>query len=93
MDENAIKSKGTTIFILGLLSLLMCQLLGPIAFIMGNGYLKECAAWDIEPDGLGKAGRILGLVGTILFVLQFVAVGLYCCLVGGMVGLGGLADM
>lgn len=72
-------SKGTTVFVLGLLSLVLCPLLGPIAWQQGNDYENMCMLDGIEPDGLAKAGRILGMVGTGLLVLQGLAFLLMCC--------------
>lgn len=88
MDEQALESKGTTIFILGLLSLLLCQLLGPVALIMGNSYVRDCHLRGIEPSGLGQAGRILGMVSTGLMVLVLALYGLSCCIGGGLTALG-----
>lgn len=82
------KSKATTVFVLGLLSLVACQLLGPVALIMGNKYLADCELEGIEPDGLGKAGRILGIVGTIFFALGLVLGFIYFILIFVMIGTG-----
>jgi len=48
----------TTIFVLGLLGLLVCALLGIFAWIQGNDYLKRCQAMGVEPDGLAVAGLL-----------------------------------
>ena len=84
------KNKATTVFVLGLLSLVACQLLGPVALIMGNKYLADCELNGVEPDGLGKAGRILGIVGTVFFALGLVVMVLYIGLIVVMVGTGAL---
>jgi uncharacterized Tic20 family protein len=78
-------SQGMTIFILGLLSLVMCQLLGPVAWMMGNNYMRECVMEGIEPDGMAVAGRVMGIIGTVLMGLSFLLVGLYVCLIIGIV--------
>jgi uncharacterized membrane protein YjgN (DUF898 family) len=84
---TANNSQAVTIFILGLLGLVSCQILSPVALIMGNNYLAECEAQGIEPDGLGKAGRILGIVGTVLLALTFLLVLLYVGLVGAVIAM------
>jgi hypothetical protein len=61
----------TTVFVLGLLSLIMCAPLGIFAWIYGNGYLSQCRAMGVEPDGLGVAGRILGMIACIFMLLGF----------------------
>lgn len=71
---GATKSDATTIFILGLLGILVCQLCAPVAWKKGNTYRDVCMIHGIEPDGLGTAGRMLGMVGTVLFVLNLLLV-------------------
>ncbi|TVQ90590.1 MAG: hypothetical protein EA397_12220 [Deltaproteobacteria bacterium] len=89
MNEQALESRGVVIFAVGLVSVLACQLLGPVAFIMGQAYVRDCQAWGVEPSGLGQAGRILGIVSTVLLVLALVIYGLACCAGVGMALLGG----
>lgn len=80
--------RGTIIFVLGLLGILMCQICAPIAFFMGQGYKRDCLAEGMRPSGLGEAGRIMGLVGSILMVLSFILLGLYFCLFGFIIAAG-----
>lgn len=72
------------IFVLGLLGLLVCAILGIFAWIQGNDYMKRCQAMGVEPEGLAVAGRILGMIATILLIVGLVAV-------LGMLALGVLA--
>lgn len=66
---------GTTVLVLGILSLVACGLLGPVAWVMGNKALREMNA---EPGvtfsnrGSVTAGRVCGIVGT-----AFVAIGMF----------------
>jgi uncharacterized membrane protein YjgN (DUF898 family) len=76
----------TVIFVLGLLGILMCQILGPIAWIMGNRYKAECAALGIAPDGLAVAGQVLGLVSTIFLIFGILVAALYLAFVFLLVG-------
>ena len=74
---NPFDSRGTTILILGILGFLLCQLLGPVAWIMGNKLRDEAAAAGYPEPGVGKAGRIIGIVATVylgLIVAFFVIV-------------------
>ena len=70
-------NQATTVFVLGLLGLILCQLLAPVAMVMGNNYVRECALEGVEPQGLGVAGRIMGMIGTGLFALYFLGFILY----------------
>jgi hypothetical protein len=79
---------GTTIFVLGLLGLLLCGLLGIPAWIMGNSYMEKCRAMGVQPDGLAVAGRIMGMIVTGLMILGLVVGGLIMCagIIGGAAG-------
>jgi hypothetical protein len=64
-------TQATTILVLGILGIVVCQVLGPFAWVMGN---KELAAIDAgrrppENRGTANAGRVLGIVGTVLLAL------------------------
>ncbi|HEU4319388.1 MAG TPA: DUF4190 domain-containing protein [Acidimicrobiia bacterium] len=78
------QSQATTILVLGILGIVICGILAPFAWNMGN---KELAAIDAgrrtpENRGTANAGRILGIVGTVLLgisiiVLILLAVGAF----------------
>ncbi|MBI1901648.1 MAG: hypothetical protein HYS13_11140 [Planctomycetia bacterium] len=76
--------RGVMILVLGILALVLglstgCVglVLGPIAWVMGNNDLAEMAAFrmDRTGEGMTQAGRICGMVATIV------------CLVGLLVSL------
>jgi hypothetical protein len=69
---GATKSDATTVFILGLLGILLCQLLAPFAWTKGNTYVQVCMINGVQPDGLGVAGRLLGIIGTVLLGLSLI---------------------
>ena len=74
--RDAVPHRGTLILVLGILSLVLCGLLGPVAWVMGNNDLDEIRAGRMDPEGEGttQAGRICGMVGTGLLVLQFLCI-------------------
>ena len=45
----------TTIFVLGLLGLLLCQILGIFAWVQGNTYLESCRRLGVQPDGMAAS--------------------------------------
>ncbi|MCH8831086.1 MAG: hypothetical protein IID45_16060 [Planctomycetes bacterium] len=56
----------------GILSLFICAIIfGPMAWTMGSNDLKEMAAgrMDRSGEGITKAGKICGIVGTCLWVV------------------------
>jgi hypothetical protein len=64
-------SQATTILVLGILSLVICQILGPIAWVMGNNELAGIDAGRRPPQnrGTAQAGRILGIISTVLMII------------------------
>ncbi len=68
--------QATTILVMGILGLVLCQVLGPFAWSMGNKALREI---DASQGLLGgretvNIGRILGIVATALLGLGIVAI-------------------
>lgn len=70
---NPFESRGTTIMVLGILSLVGCAILGPVAWVMGNGVKRDAEGAGYPEPGNSKAGRICGIVGTCLAVVGIVA--------------------
>lgn len=66
--------RGTLILVLGILGLVICGPLGIAAWIMGNGDLKEIDAGAMDASGrsLTNAGRICGMIATILLIISVV---------------------
>ncbi len=67
-------SQATTILVLGILSLVLCQFLGPFAWVMGNKELAGIDAGRRAPEnrGTAQAGRILGIISTVLLIIGVV---------------------
>jgi hypothetical protein len=82
--------RGTTILVLGILSVVTCQPLGIFAWVMANADLREMTAGRMDPSGRSntEVGRILGIVGTVLFGLTLFVAALWLL---GVVALFGLA--
>ena len=69
--------RGTLILVLGILGLVMCGIFTALpAWIMGNSDIKQMDAGTMDPTGRGmtNAGRILGMIGSILFIVGAVIV-------------------
>jgi hypothetical protein len=66
--------RGTLILILGILGLVICGPLGIVAWVMGNGDLKEMDAGALDPSGrsMTNAGRICGMIACILMIIAVV---------------------
>jgi hypothetical protein len=80
--------RGTLILVLGILGLVVCSPLGIVAWVMGSGDLKEIDAGTMDPAGRGstQAGKICGMIATILMIIGVVIVILVMAL-GGMAAL------
>jgi uncharacterized membrane protein YjgN (DUF898 family) len=66
----------TTVLVLGILALVLCQVLGPFAWVMGNKALREIDASQGQLGGREtvNVGRILGMVATGLMVVALIGV-------------------
>jgi hypothetical protein len=68
--------QGTTVLVLGILSLVVCGILGPFAWSMGNKALAEIDAHPGYYSNRGSvvAGRICGIIASILLIVTVVIV-------------------
>jgi hypothetical protein len=80
--------RGTMILVLGILSLLVCGLLGPVAWAMGSTDLKKMQAGQMDASGRGEtqAGYICGIVATILMGIGLVFVVLWFVMFAAVIG-------
>ena len=64
--------RGSTVLVYGILGLVLCQLLGIAAWRMGADDLREMEFGQMDPSGrdLTNAGRICGMVATVILILQ-----------------------
>ena len=69
--------RGGTILTLGILSLVLCSVMGPVAWSMGNEELRRIDAGHVDPLTRGSvaAGRVCGMIATILMAVSLVVVG------------------
>ncbi|UCC64145.1 MAG: DUF4190 domain-containing protein [Phycisphaerales bacterium] len=77
--------RGTVVLVLGILGLVCCVICGIIAWVMGNGDLREMNAGRMDPTGRGltQAGKICGMISVILAI-----VGIAIWLLMMMIGIG-----
>lgn len=69
-------SNATSVLVLGILSIAFCGLMGPFAWNGGNRELQRIEAGLADPTRIGtvQAGRILGIVATVLMGFAFTIV-------------------
>lgn len=75
--------RGGAIFALGIVAwvvLITMPICAPIAWLMGNSDMARIRAGEMDPSGEGlvQAGRILGIIGTIVSLVVFVPFCLLC---------------
>ena len=60
----------------GILSLVVCQIFGIAAWVMANADLEEMACGRMDPTGkdMTQAGRVCGIIGTVLLVIPVVVI-------------------
>ena len=72
MDNNtAGQPNGTLVLILGIAGIICLPILAPIAWIMGNNgmALLNSGQGDETQRGNVNAGRICGIIGTVLMIV------------------------
>jgi predicted Zn finger-like uncharacterized protein len=86
-----VEHRGGLVLTLGILSLVVCGFLGPVAWIMGNNDLAAMRAGRMDPEGEGltQAGKICGIIGTIFLILGCALSCLWFVGFGIMAGAGG----
>ncbi|RQN10217.1 DUF4190 domain-containing protein [Aeromicrobium camelliae] len=67
--------QATLVLILGILGLVLCSVLAPIAWVMGNRAVREIDSSPQPVAGRGEAnaGRIMGIIGTVLLAIGLLA--------------------
>src|SRR5947209_5672693 len=83
--RDLVPHRGGLILTLGILSLVICGFLGPFAWVMGNNDLAEMRAGRMnrEGEGLTQAGRICGIIATVLLLISCTCGGLMFLLQAG----------
>ena len=75
--NNLEPHRGTTILVLGILSLVMCGFFTGIpAWIMGRNDLEKIKAGQMDPEGEGptKGGMICGIICCVISLLSIIGI-------------------
>jgi hypothetical protein len=81
-------SNGVLILVLGILSVATgCFLLAPVAWVTGNQSMREIRSGIMDPreEGMVQAGRIIGMIVSILAIA---GIAVYCAFFALVIGLG-----
>ena len=81
--------------VLGILGLVFCPLCAPIAWALGRGAEREIDASGgmIAGRGLATAGKITGIIGTVLLVLGILFLVAFFAFIAGVDdGTGGVTE-
>jgi hypothetical protein len=64
-------SQATLALVLGILSILCCPVLGPVAIFIGNAARGriQASGGTVGGGGLATAGFIMGIIGTVWLVI------------------------
>jgi len=75
MLGQSMPHRGVLVLVLGILGIIMCGVFGVIAWVMGNRDVNQMQVGRMDPSGRGltDAGRICGIIGTVLLCLQVAA--------------------
>ena len=88
--RESASSQAVTALVLGILGVLACQLLGPIAWYLGNQELRAIREGRSPRAGepLAMVGKIMGIIATVLIVVGLVFVFFF----GGLAILGAFVE-
>jgi len=89
-QSQSSSTQAVTALVLGILGVVCCGLLAPIAWYLGNQEQKAIREGRSAAagEGLAKAAVILGVIGTVLLALSIVWIFFW----GGMAILQGIAN-
>jgi len=62
-----------TVLVLGILSLVVMGVLGPVAWVLGNKAKRECDAGVYRMTDSLSVGRILGIIASVLLIVAGVS--------------------
>lgn len=84
--------RGGAVLALGIIGIVACFICGIIAWVMGSNDLRQMRAGVMDRSGesVTQAGRICGIIGTILGLLSFLWIALWMIVVFGFGVAGGL---
>ncbi len=88
--ESPLPHRGSTILVLGILSVMMCAPLGIPAWLMGSYDLAEMKAgrMDREGESLTQAGYIMGIISSILMIFGILLICLWIAIAVFVLGAG-----
>jgi len=80
--------RASTILVLGILSIVICAVCGPIAWVMANKDMIKMNSGLMDPSGLEqtKAGKICGIIGTVLLILGVIFAIIYAIVAVVIIG-------
>jgi uncharacterized membrane protein YjgN (DUF898 family) len=89
-QSQSSSTQAVTALVLGILGVVCCGLLAPIAWYLGTQEQKAIREGrsPAAGEGLAKAAVVLGIIGTILLVLSIIWIFFW----GGMAILQGMAN-
>ena len=86
---NPFDGESTPILVTGILSIVFCGPVGVYAWVKGNDLRDRARAAGWPEPGSAKAGRILGIIGTLIFSAGFVFMLVWLALVLVVAGTAG----
>ena len=75
MSPTQLHARAMTIFVLGIIGIAVCGFAAPVAWMMGISYRSRCLEAGESEQSFGMIGRILGMIGTMVFVATTLLVG------------------
>jgi mannose/fructose/N-acetylgalactosamine-specific phosphotransferase system component IIC len=85
-------SRAVTALVLGVLGIVCCAFCAPFAWYIGNQEVLaiRAGAAPAAGEGWATAGKILGIIGSVLLLLSLIAAAVWIFAFGGMMILQGM---
>lgn len=87
--------RGSTILVLGILGIVVCQICGIIAWVMANKDIPLMQSGVMDPAGMdqAKAGKICGIISVILLAVVAVIMVIYIVFAAAIFGAAAVEAM
>lgn len=80
-------SQATLALVLGIVGVVCCYFLGPVALFIGNASRQriQASGGAVGGEGMATAGFVLGIIGTVFLVIAAIIVVFYAIVFGAAI--------
>lgn len=80
-------SQATLALVLGIVGVVCCYFLGPVALFIGNSSRQriQASGGTVGGEGMATAGFVLGIIGTVFLVIAAIVLVFYAIVFGAAI--------